>query len=152
MSASKEIVLQVEGVGKCYPKFNSLFSRLLSWAGFSVKSLDEYWANKAISFTVQRGQALAIIGQNGAGKSTLLKMITGTVRPTVGQISVHGRISAMLELGLGFNPEFTGRQNTYMAGGLMGLSHAELSRLMPSIEEFAEIGAFFDQALRVYSS
>jgi lipopolysaccharide transport system ATP-binding protein len=79
-------------------------------------------------------------------------MITGTVRPTLGHITVNGRISAMLELGLGFNPEFTGRQNAYMAGGLMGLSNAELDQLMPEIEAFAEIGEFFDQVLRVYSS
>jgi len=98
------------------------------------------------------GQALAIIGQNGAGKSTLLKMITGTVRPSVGSISVTGRISAMLELGLGFNPEFTGRQNAYMSGGLMGLSGQQLDSLMDGIEAFAEIGEFFDQPLRVYSS
>ncbi|MBC3873063.1 ABC transporter ATP-binding protein [Undibacterium sp. LX15W] len=120
--------------------------------GLNVQPAYEYWANKDISFTVQTGQAIAIIGQNGAGKSTLLKMITGTVRPTQGSITVNGRISAMLELGLGFNPEFTGRQNAYMAGGLMGLSNQELDQLMPGIEAFAEIGDFFDQALRVYSS
>ena len=145
-------VLQVNGVGKCYSKFNSLLSRLMHWAGMPVKPAYEYWANKDISFSVSAGQAVAIIGQNGAGKSTLLKMITGTVRPTVGSIAVTGRISAMLELGLGFNPEFTGRENAYMAGGLMGLSGAQLDGLMPGIEEFAEIGSFFEQPLRVYSS
>ncbi|MFZ6799401.1 ABC transporter ATP-binding protein [Undibacterium sp. Di24W] len=152
MSDRKNIVLQVAGVGKCYPKFRGNFSRLLSWIGLQVKPVSEYWANKDINFSVTTGQAIAIIGQNGAGKSTLLKMITGTVRPTLGQIAVNGRVSAMLELGLGFNPEFTGRQNAYMAGGLMGLSNAELDTLMPEIEAFAEIGDFFDQALRVYSS
>ena len=152
MSTSNRIVLKVDGVGKCYAKFSSLWARLLSWIGFKVKPSYEYWANKDISFSVESGKAIAIIGQNGAGKSTLLKMITGTVRPSVGNITVNGSISAMLELGLGFNPEFTGRQNAYMAGGLMGLSHAKLSELMPEIEAFAEIGAFFDQALRVYSS
>ncbi|MBR7801484.1 ABC transporter ATP-binding protein [Undibacterium sp. FT137W] len=124
----------------------------MSWAGMKVKPSYEYWANKDISFEVQSGQAVAIIGQNGAGKSTLLKMITGTVRPSVGQITVDGTVSAMLELGLGFNPEFTGRQNAYMAGGLMGLSRLELDQLMLGIEAFAEIGDFFDQPLRVYSS
>lgn len=145
-------VLSVTGVGKCYAKYSGIWSRLCNWAGLPVKPVYEYWANKDISFTVTSGQAVAIIGQNGAGKSTLLKMITGTVRPTTGQISVVGRISAMLELGLGFNPEFTGRQNAYMAGGLMGFSGKELDRLMPEIEAFAEIGDFFNQPLRVYSS
>jgi lipopolysaccharide transport system ATP-binding protein len=145
-------VLHVEGVGKRYAKYDGVFSRLLNWLGVPVKAPYEYWANKDISFSVPSGQAIAIIGQNGAGKSTLLKMITGTVRPTTGHISITGRVSAMLELGLGFNPEFTGRQNAYMSGGLMGLSNAELDALMPGIEEFAEIGDFFDQTLRVYSS
>lgn len=152
MSHTIQTVLNIDGVGKCYAKYHGNFSRLLNWMGLNVKPAYEYWANKDISFQVRAGQALAIIGQNGAGKSTLLKMITGTVRPTLGNITVNGRISAMLELGLGFNPEFTGRQNAYMAGGLMGLSNPELDALMPEIEAFAEIGDFFDQALRVYSS
>lgn len=147
-----QIVLSVNGVGKRYAKFGGLLSRLMHWAGMPVKPVYEYWANSDISFNVPAGQAVAIIGQNGAGKSTLLKMITGTVRPTTGHIAVSGRISAMLELGLGFNPEFSGRQNAYMAGGLMGLSGEQLDQLMPGIESFAEIGAFFDQPLRVYSS
>lgn len=152
MSQTNHKVLNIDGVGKCYAKYHGNFSRLLNWIGLQVKPAYEYWANKDISFSVQAGQAIAIIGQNGAGKSTLLKMITGTVRPSQGSITVNGRISAMLELGLGFNPEFTGRQNAYMAGGLMGLSNPALDTLMPEIEAFAEIGDFFDQALRVYSS
>ncbi len=152
MSELKRTVLHVEQVSKCYSKFSSGWSRMLNWLGFSVQAQSSYWANKDISFSVQSGEAVAIIGQNGAGKSTLLKMITGTVRPSHGQITVNGRISAMLELGLGFNMEFTGRQNAYMAGGLMGMSHADLDALMPEIEAFAEIGSFFDQPLRVYSS
>ncbi len=152
MTQSLPYVLQVNGIGKCYAKYSGLLARLLSWAGFPVKASQEYWANKNISFTVAPGQAIAIIGQNGAGKSTLLKMITGTVRPSTGDIQFVGRISAMLELGLGFNPEFTGRQNAYMAGGLLGYSAQELGNLMAGIEEFAEIGDFFDQPLRVYSS
>jgi lipopolysaccharide transport system ATP-binding protein len=145
-------VLEVQGVGKCYRKFSSLNSRIAHWLGFTSNATEEYWANSEINFSVQPGQAIAIIGQNGAGKSTLLKMITGTIRPSTGHITVHGRVSAMLELGLGFNPEFTGRQNAYMAGGLMGLSQAQLDQLMPEIESFAEIGGFFDKVLRVYSS
>ncbi len=146
------VVLNVDKVSKCYTKFNGVFSRLANWAGLPVQPGHEYWANRDVSFSILAGQAVAIIGQNGAGKSTLLKMITGTVRPTSGSIGVTGRISAMLELGLGFNPEFTGRQNAYMSGGLMGFSTAQLDQLMPGIEDFAEIGEFFDQPLRVYSS
>ena len=152
MNTSTQTVLNVKGVGKCYTKFNSVHHRLFSWMGLPVKPAYQYWANRDISFTVGQGEAIAIIGQNGAGKSTLLKMITGTVRPSIGEIAVNGRVSAMLELGLGFNAEFTGRQNAYMAGGLMGLSTAALDQLIPEIEAFAEIGDFFDQALRVYSS
>ncbi|MBX9899647.1 MAG: ABC transporter ATP-binding protein [Burkholderiaceae bacterium] len=146
------VVLSVKGVSKRYAKYSSLTARLLHWAGLPARVAYEYWANREISFDVLAGQAVAIIGQNGAGKSTLLKMITGTVRPTNGTIAVNGRISAMLELGLGFNPEFTGRQNAFMAGGLMGFSGKVLEELMPGIESFAEIGDFFDQPLRIYSS
>lgn len=145
-------VLTVSAVSKRYTAYKSNLQRFANWFGANVRPVSEYWANRDISFEVKAGEALALIGQNGAGKSTLLKMITGTVRPTQGQITVSGRISAILELGLGFNPEFTGRQNIYHAGGLMGFSQEELSNLMPSIEAFAEIGEFFDQPTRVYSS
>jgi lipopolysaccharide transport system ATP-binding protein len=145
-------VLTVSAISKRYAAYKSNLQRFASWFGANVTPISEYWANRDISFDVKAGEALALIGQNGAGKSTLLKMITGTVRPTQGQITVSGHISAILELGLGFNPEFTGRQNIYHAGGLMGFSQEELSDLMPSIEAFAEIGEFFDQPIRVYSS
>lgn len=145
-------MLTVSAVSKRYAAYKSNLHRFASWFGANVTPVSEYWANRDISFDVKAGEALALIGQNGAGKSTLLKMITGTVRPTQGQITVSGHISAILELGLGFNPEFTGQQNIYHAGGLMGFSQEELSSLMPSIEAFAEIGEFFDQPLRVYSS
>lgn len=145
-------VLTVSAVSKRYAVYKSNLHRFASWFGAKISPVSEYWANRSISFEVKAGEALALIGQNGAGKSTLLKMITGTVRPTQGKITVSGHISAILELGLGFNPEFTGRQNIYHAGGLMGFSQEELSDLMPSIEAFAEIGEFFDQPIRVYSS
>lgn len=145
-------VLTVAAVGKRYAVYKNNLQRFATWFGTNITPVSEYWANRDISFDVQSGEALALIGQNGAGKSTLLKIITGTIRPTTGQITVSGHISAILELGLGFNPEFTGRQNIYHAGGLMGFSQEELSSLMPSIEDFAEIGEFFDQPIRVYSS
>lgn len=146
------IILNVDNVGKSYRTYNSNLQRFANWFGASITPASEFWANRKISFRVEQGEALALIGQNGAGKSTLLKMITGTIRPTEGVITVAGRISAILELGLGFNPEFTGRQNIYQAGGLMGFSQAELADMMPAVEEFAEIGDFFDQPIRVYSS
>lgn len=148
----KPIALAVSGVSKCYAGYKSNLARFATWFGAPMRPSSEYWAVKDISFELCAGEALALIGQNGAGKSTLLKLITGTVRPTTGKVTIDGRISAILELGLGFNPEFTGRQNIYQAGGLMGHSREQLTALMPDIEAFAEIGEFFDQPLRVYSS
>jgi lipopolysaccharide transport system ATP-binding protein len=145
-------VLNVSGLGKCYVSYRNNLARFAKWFGFPARHTHEYWALKDVNFSLRRGKALAIIGQNGAGKSTLLKLITGAVRPTTGSVQINGRVSAILELGLGFNPDFTARQNVYLAGGLMGLSTSELTTLMPCIEEFAEIGEFFDQPLRVYSS
>jgi lipopolysaccharide transport system ATP-binding protein len=145
-------VLTVDHVSKRYPTYRSNLQRFANWFGASFAPTSEFWASRDISFQVNAGEAVALIGQNGAGKSTLLKIVTGTVRPTSGGVHVSGRISAILELGLGFNPEFTGRQNVYQAGGLMGFSQQELSELMPAIEAFAEIGEFYDQPVRVYSS
>jgi lipopolysaccharide transport system ATP-binding protein len=145
-------LLKVDGVGKRYVEYSSELKRFATWFGARFEPQREYWAVRDISFSLKAGEALAIIGQNGAGKSTTLKLITGTVRPSTGRVDVRGRISAILELGLGFNPDLTGRQNIYQAGGLMGYSSNELSRLMPDIEAFAEIAAFFDQPLRTYSS
>ncbi|ESY94433.1 ABC transporter ATP-binding protein [Mesorhizobium sp. LNHC229A00] len=146
------IVLSVSHLSKRYANYVSNLVRFAGWFGAPVKPTEEFWPVRDISFSLSAGEALGLIGQNGAGKSTLLKLITGTVRPTEGTAHVGGRISAILELGLGFNPEFTGRQNAFHSGGLMGLSQARLNELMPHIEEFAEIGEFFDQPLRTYSS
>ncbi|RUW00529.1 MULTISPECIES: ABC transporter ATP-binding protein [unclassified Mesorhizobium] len=145
-------VLSVSYLSKCYASYASSLKRFAGWFGAPVKPTEEFWPVKDISFSLSAGEALGLIGQNGAGKSTLLKLITGTVRPTEGTVHVGGRISAILELGLGFNPEFTGRQNVFHAGGLMGFSQQELAQMMPAIEDFAEIGEFFDQPTRVYSS
>jgi lipopolysaccharide transport system ATP-binding protein len=105
-----------------------------------------------VSFTVRAGEAVGIIGMNGAGKSTLLKMIVGTTQPTTGSVQMTGRVAALLELGMGFHPEFTGRQNVIMAGQLLGMSADGVIALMPEIEAFAEIGEYIDQPVRVYSS
>jgi len=145
-------VLNVDEVSKRYAGYKSDLLRFATWFGAPLQPDSEHWAVRDVSFFLQSGQAMAVIGENGAGKSTLLKMITGTVRPTTGKIEVGGRISAILELGVGFNMEFTGRENVYQAGGLMGLPRSEITALMPEIESFAEIGAFFDEPLRMYST
>jgi lipopolysaccharide transport system ATP-binding protein len=126
--------------------------RFATWLNLPIKPFEENWVMRGVSFSVAPGEAIGIVGQNGAGKSTLLKMITGTLHPTEGQITVNGRIAAILELGMGFNFEYTGRQNAYHAAGLMGFNSTEIHALMPLIEEFAEIGEYFDQPVRTYSS
>ncbi|NJD38572.1 MAG: ABC transporter ATP-binding protein [Geobacter sp.] len=117
-----------------------------------MAAMDEHWVLRNLSFSILPGESVGIIGQNGAGKSTLLKLITGTLRPTEGACTVRGRVAAILELGMGFNPEFTGRQNVYHAAGLMGLEPGAVEEVIPEIESFAEIGYYFDQPVRTYSS
>jgi lipopolysaccharide transport system ATP-binding protein len=145
-------VLTLDTVGKCYADYSSLAARLASWCGVSVAKRNAYWAVRGVSFELKSGEAIALIGPNGAGKSTLLKLITGTIQPSEGGIGSQAKISSILELGLGFNPDFSGRENVRFAGGLMGLSGKRIDELMPDIESFSELGAFFDQPLRVYSS
>jgi lipopolysaccharide transport system ATP-binding protein len=145
--------IQVSGLGKAYKQYSNRWSRLAEWVlPFRGPRHRLKWVIKDASFNVERGEAVGIIGINGAGKSTLLKMITGTTQPTAGRVDITGRVAALLELGMGFHPEFTGRQNVVMAGQLLGYSVAEISRLMPEIEAFAEIGDYIDQPVRTYSS
>lgn len=144
--------LHVRGLGKAYRRWNSEWLRTLSWFGLPVKAAEEHWVLRHVDFTISKGESVGIVGQNGAGKSTLLKLITGTTRPTEGSVSSVGRISAILELGMGFNPDLTGRQNAYHSAGLMGHSQAVIEQIMPAIEEFAEIGEYFDEPVRTYSS
>ncbi len=146
-------MIAVSHLGKAYKQFPSRWSRLLEWLTFGWKNQHTLkWVLQDISFTVNPGEAVGIIGINGAGKSTLLKMITGTTHPTTGAVRMTGRVAAMLELGMGFHPDFTGRQNARMAGQLLGFSAHEIETLMPAIEAFAEIGDYMDQPVRVYSS
>ncbi|WP_226647196.1 ABC transporter ATP-binding protein [Microbulbifer variabilis] len=145
-------LLSVKNLGKAFRAYRSEWIRFARWVGIPLKPSNEKWVLKHISFDIFPGQAIGIVGQNGAGKSTLLKMITGTLQPTEGHILVSGRIAAILELGMGFNPDLTGRQNVMHAAGLMGFSNDEIYKAIPWIEDFAEIGNYFDQPVRTYSS
>ncbi|MET3718025.1 ABC transporter ATP-binding protein [Pseudomonas sp. PvP001] len=145
-------LLTVTNVGKAYRSYRSEWQRMARWFYMPVKATEEHWVLKHISFSLGAGEAIGLVGQNGAGKSTLLKMITGTLQPTEGKVQVNGRIAAILELGMGFNPELTGRQNVYHAAGLMGFSVNEINSAIDDIEAFAEIGEYFDHAVRTYSS
>ncbi len=145
--------ITVSGLGKAYKQYPTRWARLgewlLPWRGPRHRS---HWILQDIGFHIAAGEAVALIGVNGAGKSTLLKLITGTTLPTVGSVTTQGRVAALLELGLGFHPDFTGRQNVLMAGQLMGLEAERIAALMPEIEAFAGIGDYIDQPVRVYSS
>ncbi len=143
--------LKVSGLGKAYKRYPGKWSRAVEWTTGTTRH-DKTWILRDISFTVAPGEAVGIIGANGAGKSTLLKIITGTTQPTTGRVSIQGRVAALLELGMGFHPDFTGRQNVFMAGQLLGLRAEEIAACMSTIETFAEIGDYIDRPVRMYSS
>jgi len=145
-------VLSVRDLGKSFRSYSSEWHRFARWFGMAYRPSSEHWVLRHINFEIQAGEAIGILGQNGAGKSTLLKMITGTLQPSEGEIQVNGRISAILELGMGFNPELTGRQNAFHAVGLMGFGAEQIHQVIPEIEAFAEIGEYFDEPVRTYSS
>jgi len=143
--------LTVTNIGKAYKRYPNKWARAWEWITRRTTH-EKTWVLRGISFTVEPGEAVGIVGVNGAGKSTLLKIITGTTQPTQGRVSKQGRVAALLELGMGFHPDFTGRQNVFMAGQLLGLRQHEIAICMPAIEAFAEIGDYIDQPVRVYSS
>lgn len=145
--------ITVTHLGKAYRQYPSRWSRLAEWLDPRDRPRHSLkWILRDINFSVRPGEAVGLIGINGAGKSTLLKMITGTTQPTTGSVQITGRVAALLELGMGFHPDFTGRQNAFMAGQLLGYTVEEIADLMPDIEAFAEIGDYIDQPVRVYSS
>lgn len=145
--------ITVTNISKAYKQYPSTALRMCEWLLCGFKTFHQSnWVLQDINFSVKPGEAVGIIGMNGAGKSTLLKIIAGTSFPTSGTVKTKGRLTALLELGLGFHPEFTGRQNIFIAGQLMGINRKDILRLMPEIEAFAEIGPYIDQPLRVYSS
>lgn len=143
--------LRVTKLGKAYRRYVRQSGRLLEWLGLGVQH-ELKWILRDINFEIQRGEAVGLIGVNGAGKSTLLKLIAGTARPTTGQITVNGRITALLELGMGFHADFTGRENVLMSARIAGIPASELEAVMAAVEEFAEIGDYIDQPVRTYSS
>lgn len=131
--------ISVSHVSKAYKQYPSQLTRFLEWIGLGVLHKSINILND-ISFTVNSGESVGIVGINGAGKSTLLKLIAGITKPTVGNVLLSGRVVALLELGLGFHPDFTGRQNVFMAGQTMGYTTREIDSMMSQIESFAEIG------------
>jgi lipopolysaccharide transport system ATP-binding protein len=145
--------ITVTQLGKAYKQYPTRWSRLWEWLlPFRGPRHQVKWILQDVNFQVAAGEAVGLIGVNGAGKSTLLKLITGTSQPTTGGVHMEGRVAALLELGMGFHPDFSGRQNVIMAGQLLGLRLDEIAALMPEIEAFAEIGDYIDQPVRVYSS
>jgi lipopolysaccharide transport system ATP-binding protein len=146
-------IINIENLGKAYKIYPTRWLRLLEWLVPYTKPQHQLkWVLQDINFKVNSGEAVGIIGLNGAGKSTLLKIIVGTTMPSTGSVKMTGRVAALLELGMGFHPDFTGRQNVYMAGQLLGMSVEEITNLMPEIEAFAEIGEYIDKPMRIYSS
>lgn len=145
-------MIAVQNVSKLYRLYPRPADRLREALPFASPRHIDFWALRDISFTVERGEALALIGPNGCGKSTLLQIIAGILQPTTGRVVARGRIAALLELGAGFNPEFTGRENVFLNGEILGLGRGEIERALPSIIEFAGIGEFFDRPVKEYSS
>jgi homopolymeric O-antigen transport system ATP-binding protein len=159
--SSNHPVIRVNDLGKCYEIYDrpqdrlkqSIHPRLQRFVGRAPKKYyREFWALKEVSFDVNRGEAVGIIGRNGAGKSTLLQLICGTLNPTCGFVEVQGIVAALLELGSGFNPEFTGRENVYLSASMLGLGHEEIEGRFDEIAAFADIGNFLEQPVKIYSS
>lgn len=148
-----DITISLKNISKSYKMYNSPAEKLKEmFHPFKKKYHRDFWALRDVSFDVRKGETLGIIGRNGSGKSTLLKILCGVLQPNAGDVKVNGRISALLELGAGFNPEFTGRENVFMNGAIMGISAGEMSERFDSIASFADIGEFIDQPVKVYSS
>jgi lipopolysaccharide transport system ATP-binding protein len=143
--------LRVRNLGKAYKRYRQKWGRLAEWVGLGPQH-ELTWVLRDVSFDVAPGEAIGIVGANGAGKSTLLKLITGTVRPTTGAFELGGRVAALLELGIGFHPEFTGRQNVHMAGHILGIPGNRIAAIFDEIATFAEIGDYMDQPVRTYSN
>lgn len=156
-----DIVIRIENLSKCYQIYSTPRDRLKQFVLPRLRRMmgklpkqyfDEFWALKDVSFEIKKGETVGIIGRNGSGKSTLLQMICGTLNPTSGSIQTNGRIAALLELGSGFSPEFTGRENVYMNAAVLGLNNKEIDACFDDIVAFADIGDFIEQPVKTYSS
>src|SRR5487761_1991223 len=145
-------MLQVQNVSKVYRLYRRPADRLLELIPFSNRAPKEFWALRDVSLTVERGEVLGVIGPNGSGKSTLLQIVSGILEPTRGRVISRGRIAALLELGAGFNPEFSGRENVFLNGEILGIARSDMERVFPDIERFAEIGSFMDRPVKEYST
>ncbi|CAM3031700.1 sugar ABC transporter ATP-binding protein [Pseudomonas floridensis] len=160
--SSDQPVISVKNVSKCFYTYEkpherlkqAVVPRLQRWAGKQATTTygKEFWALRDISFEVNKGETVGIVGRNGSGKSTLLQIICGTLNPTIGEIQTRGRVAALLELGSGFNPEFTGRENVYLNAAVLGLTRDEVDERFDAIAGFADIGEFLDQPVKAYSS
>jgi lipopolysaccharide transport system ATP-binding protein len=159
--SSNDVTIKVKNLSKCYTIYNrpqdrlkqSIHSRIRSLIGKQPRIYyREFWALKDVSLVVKKGETVGVIGRNGSGKSTLLQLICGTLSPTSGTIETSGRVTALLELGSGFNPDFTGRENVYLNGAILGLSKEELDTRFEDIASFADIGDFIEQPVKMYSS
>jgi lipopolysaccharide transport system ATP-binding protein len=146
------IAISLKNVSKCFKRYARPVDRLKEMLFPGKSYAQEFWALRDINLDIRKGETFGIIGQNGSGKSTLLQIIAGTLTPTIGQVLVNGRVSALLELGSGFNPEFTGRQNVFFNGRILGLSQEEIENKFDDIAAFADIGDFIDQPVKTYSS
>jgi lipopolysaccharide transport system ATP-binding protein len=161
MSSDSDVAVRAQDLSKSYLLWSNprdrlrqpMRDRMSRWFGAKPKQYyQQFWALKNVGFEVNRGETMGVIGRNGCGKSTLLQMLAGTLTPTTGTCSVQGRVSALLELGSGFNPEFTGRENVYLSSSILGLDKAETEERYPRIVEFADIGEYIDQPTKLYSS
>ena len=159
--SSETMALEIDGLGKCFHVYDKpgdrlrqfVLPRLSRMVGRPARDYyREFWALHHLDLRVRKGETIGIIGRNGSGKSTLLQMVCGTLEPTRGEVRTHGRIAALLELGAGFNPEFSGRDNVYMNAALLGLSDAQIAERFDSIAAFADIGEFMEQPVKTYSS
>ncbi|WP_457750365.1 ABC transporter ATP-binding protein [Sulfurimonas sp.] len=147
-----DIILEVHNLTKTYKMYASPWQQIARWFGYTPKNMHISTILQDISFSAKKGETIGIVGHNGAGKSTLLKIIAGTLKLTSGRVVKQGSIVAILELGMGFHPDLTGRQNVYHTAGLMGFSKKEIEDVIDDIEAFAEIGEAFDEPVRIYSS
>ena len=145
-------MISVQNVSKLYHLYQHPLDRVLGALSFPRSQPAEFWAVRNVNLRVEKGEVFALLGPNGSGKSTLLQIISGILQPTSGRVLRNGRVAALLELGAGFNPEFSGRENVFLNSEIMGLSRREIERIFPRIEAFAEIGKFIDRPVKEYSS